>query len=479
MAHSGKNIAKLSEKKGLVKTVLLHSISICLCMLIGIYSIWVYPYFNFLEGMYIRSITLSYCCMAFTVLILVALYQKKAFILNLRIAAYLCCAFMPIAACMVFYFKENWFTWLPLTIVLFIFAFSFVVSTLILAKNLLRISINCAIACFSLSFLICAAVFGFVYNLEPMAMIILTLVVFPLYLFVQYLIEKHDNNPLPAKRIASSSNTKVPTIFIYTFIIIGYLSANCDYYINHLASGSIIPYTLSGAFLLAAAIALLYGRSRALNFNQIFFVFIIPLFCLALLVAINDTSPRSIVATILSDTAKTLSELVFFILIIYLCKFSIFQTYELSLYGLLGFCLGLALGQISVEIISNLLSKPHLFTQSASIALFVALLSCILLFNKKNMRDGWGSITVKHNSFLEDEFSNACNILSERACLTDRESQILQLLARGKNNARICEMLCISTNTVKMHNRNIYSKFSVHSRQEIIDIVQTAIEDNR
>jgi DNA-binding CsgD family transcriptional regulator len=48
--------------------------------------------------------------------------------------------------------------------------------------------------------------------------------------------------------------------------------------------------------------------------------------------------------------------------------------------------------------------------------------------------------------------------------LTDREAEVLTLLATGKSNAEIGDTLCISTNTVKSHLKNVYGKLEVESR---------------
>ncbi|KGN36985.1 response regulator [Knoellia subterranea] len=50
--------------------------------------------------------------------------------------------------------------------------------------------------------------------------------------------------------------------------------------------------------------------------------------------------------------------------------------------------------------------------------------------------------------------------------LTDRELEVLGLVARGKANKEIASQLFISENTVKNHVRNILEKLQLHSRVE-------------
>jgi DNA-binding NarL/FixJ family response regulator len=52
--------------------------------------------------------------------------------------------------------------------------------------------------------------------------------------------------------------------------------------------------------------------------------------------------------------------------------------------------------------------------------------------------------------------------------LTDREMQVLKLIARGMNNKDIAKELFISENTVKNHVRNILEKLQIHSRMEAV-----------
>jgi DNA-binding NarL/FixJ family response regulator len=54
--------------------------------------------------------------------------------------------------------------------------------------------------------------------------------------------------------------------------------------------------------------------------------------------------------------------------------------------------------------------------------------------------------------------------------LTEREMQVLKLMARGMNNRDIAKELFISENTVKNHVRNILEKLQIHSRMEAVMI---------
>jgi DNA-binding NarL/FixJ family response regulator len=52
--------------------------------------------------------------------------------------------------------------------------------------------------------------------------------------------------------------------------------------------------------------------------------------------------------------------------------------------------------------------------------------------------------------------------------LTEREKEILQLLAEGKSNKDVAGILNLSTNTVETHRTRIMQKLDLHSTADIV-----------
>jgi len=55
-----------------------------------------------------------------------------------------------------------------------------------------------------------------------------------------------------------------------------------------------------------------------------------------------------------------------------------------------------------------------------------------------------------------------------RPHLTEREIQVLRLVAEGKSNKEIAELLVLSAKTVMAHRTNIMSKLGIHNKAELV-----------
>ena len=84
---------------------------------------------------------------------------------------------------------------------------------------------------------------------------------------------------------------------------------------------------------------------------------------------------------------------------------------------------------------------------------------------------GQSLISPSMASKLLTEFNNLSKQAPQKVMvpkLTDRELQVLKLVAQGMSNREVADELFISENTVKNHVRNILEKLHLHSRMEAV-----------
>ena len=126
---------------------------------------------------------------------------------------------------------------------------------------------------------------------------------------------------------------------------------------------------------------------------------------------------------------------------------------------LIGSTLGLKIQSISQGINSSIL---------ALIIVFIILI--ILPFLNKHL-----SFIIKEHIFLfklhnyEDQDKESIHSYPN---LTDRENEIVDILLNGRTYKMIAEELYLSENTIKTHMKNIYSKYNVKSKTQLIKRLQ-------
>ena len=76
-------------------------------------------------------------------------------------------------------------------------------------------------------------------------------------------------------------------------------------------------------------------------------------------------------------------------------------------------------------------------------------------------------------------FREKCDRVATIYKLSPREHEVLDLLARGRDSAAIQERLSLSASTVQTHRMHIYQKLQIHSRQELLDVIEAQEVDRR
>ena len=96
----------------------------------------------------------------------------------------------------------------------------------------------------------------------------------------------------------------------------------------------------------------------------------------------------------------------------------------------------------------------------------IVLVGYVFLFTERDF-DALSQLVTENDTFEE-----TCARIAEQHGLTNRESEILAYALRGRTSERIASELVISKSTVDTHLRRIYAKCGVHSRQELIDLME-------
>lgn len=72
----------------------------------------------------------------------------------------------------------------------------------------------------------------------------------------------------------------------------------------------------------------------------------------------------------------------------------------------------------------------------------------------------------------EDPIERRCMAVARAYGLSPRETDVLVAFAHGRNVAYLAEHLVLSSNTIRSHSKTLYAKLGVHSKQELIDLVE-------
>lgn len=127
---------------------------------------------------------------------------------------------------------------------------------------------------------------------------------------------------------------------------------------------------------------------------------------------------------------------------------------------------------------SNILLHHEAVFPAVVVCLTALVFAGMIIFTQADLQKLYESpySAEASNPAAQDEPSMAqrCRFVAESAGLTARETEVLELLVRGRTVQGLCEELSIAQGTAKHHVSNIYRKLGVGDRRSVFDIVERA-----
>jgi DNA-binding CsgD family transcriptional regulator len=243
------------------------------------------------------------------------------------------------------------------------------------------------------------------------------------------------------------------------------------------------------AFFIAALLLLTIRFFRHLNFGKPYLLFVTAI---AIIVALL---PLLQIYTAAFANIINFSSSIFDLLVWCLLSFIAFEKHILPTivfgFGRGAFMAGSTIGWlIGVKVMPRLAGTTQEMIIYISLA-FLILIAATLVFSGKDFDrlftpipemeldlddvflESTGELSRSEKpSDRERPYITACRNVGNLARLSTREQDILELLAMGRGNENIAKRLNISLNTVRTHTQKVYTKLDVHSRQELIELVE-------
>lgn len=212
----------------------------------------------------------------------------------------------------------------------------------------------------------------------------------------------------------------------------------------------------------------LVAFSRTVNFSELF-RWIMPLLIVSLALFSGSEVGLGFLSGVIADTSQTLMDVMLYLFVLTMAK----QRFVSVPLGV-----GLANGSIQIGVlIGNIWGRACMAPEAlvgpdeVKMALICLLAVSIIFVPRREPDTDANGIVVADSRELS--LLEACRLLQERYGLSDRETEIAALVAQGRSRPYIREQLFISTNTVATHIKHIYGKLDIHSKEELIDMVNS------
>ena len=134
-------------------------------------------------------------------------------------------------------------------------------------------------------------------------------------------------------------------------------------------------------------------------------------------------------------------------------------------------------GYIAATIVDQIApNTPQFLSLIALVATMAVLLSCLFVFSESDLNDlteePHGDNAGALEKAAESPSSEGVVAVAGAFDLSPIDTEVITLFSKGRSAARIQEELFISKGTVSTHLRHIYQKMDVHSKQELLDVIE-------
>ena len=175
-----------------------------------------------------------------------------------------------------------------------------------------------------------------------------------------------------------------------------------------------------------------------------------------------------------------LFDLVLWILLIKIAHTRPLWSYRIFLFAVCANFLGMGLGRLLAIILYGSVKFSDILTTIVLVSSLLIVITTVILLPERKVTALWknepsGSFENSTlNSLQVDQgFSDQkLQLLAASFRLTERETDVLLLLARGRTQLAIAKKLSIAKGTVHTHVIHIYQKFGVNSQEELIQLVE-------
>lgn len=292
------------------------------------------------------------------------------------------------------------------------------------------------------------------------------------------------SQPKTAKSFGRSFARLVFMIFAFRF---------CSNYVKTLLTtlqpSEAIDLGVVGNILLKMLIAIIFigyafNASKKVDYGRVcYFLFVGITIVLVVLPLFEDQIPLFYA---LNGALSGITGNVAFCIFAYICFQS--KASPLRIFGfgysavllgsLAGFLIGDRMGPSLAD--GNLSSAPFLA------AAYILILLALLISPPKQLDKLM--LPVSHEDIIDiakrrsessdkvDRMRLRCQTVSQQYGLTDREQEVLMLLASGHGRKYVANRLQVSLNTVRSHSRNIYGKLNIHSHSDLMALLESTEE---